>query len=104
AALILQGSTTFSGTGTLILSGGGVRLDNYGTFSAQNEVSNEVTILAESCCASPAQFNNHGTFISDVGAGNTFRISVPGVAFNNSGTVDLKSGTFQFADPGYTQT
>ncbi|HLI06274.1 MAG TPA: hypothetical protein VKV40_06890 [Ktedonobacteraceae bacterium] len=52
--------------------------------------------------SAPAQFNNKGTLTVSAGAGNTF--SITSVAFNNSGMVNLKSGTFQFAAPGYTQT
>lgn len=95
--LTLEGTTTLSGTG-LGLSGGGAILNNTGTFSPQAGS----TITAGSCCVNPAQFNNKGTFTNNVGAGNTF--SITSVAFNNSGTVNLKSGTLQFGNPGYMQT
>jgi len=95
--LTLAGTTTLSGT-QLVLSGGGAILNNTGTFTPQAGS----TITAQSCCASAAQFNNKGKLVISVGAGNTFSISF--VAFNNSGTVTLKSGTMQFGDPGYTQT
>jgi hypothetical protein len=94
--LTVGGKTTLSGTG-LNLNGPAI-LTNTGTFTPQTGS----TISAFSCCANPAQFVNKGTFTSDVGAGNTFSIS--GVAFNNSRTVDLKSGTFQFGGLDYTQT
>ena len=90
-------STLVSGT-TLTMSGGGAFLNNTGTFTPQAGS----TITAQSCCVNPAQFNNKGKLIISVGAGNTFSISF--LAFNNSGTVTLKSGTMQFGDPGYTQT
>jgi hypothetical protein len=95
--LTLAGTTTLWGTG-LGLSGGGAILNNTGTFSPQAGS----TITAGSCCVNPAQFNNKGTFTNNVGAGNTF--SITSVAFNNSGTVNLKSGTLQFGNPGYMQT
>ncbi len=95
--LTLAGTTTLSGT-QLVLSGGGAVLNNTGTFTPQAGS----TITAQSCCASAAQFNNKGKLVVSVGAGNTFSIS--SVAFNNSGTVTLNSGTMQFGDPGYTQT
>ena len=95
--LTLGGSTTLSGTG-LVLSGGGAFLNNTGTFTPQAGS----TITAQSCCASAAQLNNKGKLVVSVGAGNTFSLS--SVAFNNSGTVMLNSGTMQFGDPGYTQT
>ena len=100
--LRLAGSTTLSGTG-LFLNGGGAHLNNTGTFSPRAGSA----ISSDSCCANPAQFNNQGTLTVDVGAGKTFSIpqpGQPGAAFTNSGTVDLKSGTFQFSDPGYVQT
>ena len=95
--LTLAGTTTLSGT-QLVLSGGGAIFNNTGTFTPQAGS----TITAQSCCANPAQFNNKGKLIVSVGASNTF--SIADVAFNNSGTVTLKSGTMQFGDPGYTQT
>lgn len=95
--LTLAGTTTLSGT-QLVLSGVGAILNNSGTFTPQAGS----TITAQSCCSSPAQFNNTGKLVVNVGAGNTFSISL--VAFNNSGTVTLSSGTMQFGDPGYTQT
>lgn len=95
--LTLAGTTTLSGT-QLVLSGGGAILNNTGTFTPQAGS----TITAQSCCSSPAQFNNTGKLVVNVGAGNTFSISL--VAFNNSGTVTLSSGTMRFGDPGYTQT
>jgi hypothetical protein len=95
--LTLAGTTTLSGT-QLVFSGGGAILNNTGTFTPQAGS----TITAQSCCVNPAQFNNKGKLVVSVGAGNTFSISF--VAFNNSGTVTLKSGTMQFSDPGYTQT
>jgi hypothetical protein len=97
STLTLAGTTTLAGTG-LILSGGGAILNNTGTFSPQAGS----TITSGSCCVNPAQFNNKGTLTNNVGAGKTFSITY--VAFYNSGTVNLKSGTLQFGNPGYTQT
>ncbi len=96
--LNLAGPTTLASGSTLTFSGGGTILNNTGTFTPQAGS----TITAESCCVSPAQFNNNGTLTAGVGKGNTF--SVAYVALNNSGTVNLKSGTFKFDSPGYTQT
>jgi hypothetical protein len=61
----------------------------------------DTCISAFSCCVNPSQFVNAGTFTNNVGAGQTFSISL--VTFVNTGTVELKSGTFQFGNPGYTQ-
>ncbi len=96
--LNLAGPTTLASGSTLIFSGGGAIINNMGTFTPQAGS----TITSGSCCYSPAQFNNKGTFSVSVGTGKTFSVSY--VAFNNSGTVNVKSGIFKFDNPGYTQT
>ena len=99
--LTVGGPTTLSGTALAL--NGTAKIVNTGTFTPRAGSA----ISAFSCCASPGQFVNSGKLIVDVGAGNTFTIpkpDTPGLAFVNSGTVDLKSGAFQFSDPGYLQT
>ncbi len=99
--LNLGGPTTLSGTG-LILNGM-AKLINTGTFTPQAGSA----ISATGCCVAPGQFINDGKLVIEVGAGQAFTVPQPGnpgVAFVNSGTVDLKSGAFRFSDPGYIQT
>ena len=99
--LVVGGNTTLSGDGLIMK--GAAHLINTGDFTPQAGSA----ISALSCCVHPAELANKGTLTLNVGARNAFRVPAPGwpgVAFTNSATVDLKSGTFRFGAPGYIQS
>jgi len=102
------GTLNFSGSGTRYIDGG--TLNNSGTinWSGGNNISvydsgviNNLAaglfavtndqIIYQHCCAAGQAFNNAGTFRKSVATGTT---SINNNGFNNSGTVDIQSGTF----------
>jgi uncharacterized repeat protein (TIGR01451 family) len=106
---IAAGATlNISGFGTRYINGG--TLNNSGTvnWSGGNNISvvnsgvinnlatglfvatNDQTIY-QHCCANGQPFNNVGIFRKTVATGTT---AIAGSGFNNSGTVDIQSGTF----------
>ena len=100
--LNLPGSgTRFIGGGTLNNSGtvnwsGGNNISIYDSGVINNlggalfSVTND-QIIYQHCCSVGQAFNNAGTFRKTVAAGTT---SVNNGGFNNNGTVDIQSGTF----------
>jgi len=122
ATLTGAGSMNVSSGGTLNLSGSGTRfidggtLNNSGTvnWSGGNNISvfnsgviNNLAaglfsvtndqILYQHCCGAGQAFNNAGTFRKTVATGTT---SINNNGFNNSGTVDIQSGTFGLLSGG----
>ena len=80
-----NGTATWTGGSTFIFSGGGT-FNNNGTFDAQTD-----SVMAANGGGSPV-FNNAGTFRKSAGLGTT----TVGLPFNNTGSVDLQSGTTTF--------
>jgi uncharacterized repeat protein (TIGR01451 family) len=122
ATLSGAGALTISSGGTLNISGAGTRyidggtLNNNGTinWSGANNISvvdsgvinNNGTglfsvkndqIIYQHCCSPGQAFNNAGTFQKTVATGTTTILSN---GFNNSGTVDIQSGTFNPSSGG----
>jgi hypothetical protein len=91
------GNTTWTGAG-LINVGYGSVFNNTGSFVAQNDSQ-----FYNSTGNMPLPvFNNTGTFRKTGGTNATvFAAASGGVNFNNTGTVDLRSGTLGI-DAGYT--
>jgi hypothetical protein len=81
------GPGTWSGTGNLQVRYGSV-LSNSGTFTVQNDAQ----VIDYDGGGSPPVFINTGTFIKANGTNTTFTSALGGMAFNNNGTVDLRSG------------
>ncbi len=89
------GTVTWTGTGYIDTGFGAVLNNPAGhLFDAQNDapiygqVNTQLTI------------NNAGTFRKSAGAGTTYI----GVVLNNSGTIEVESGTMDIADPPFKQT
>jgi hypothetical protein len=122
ATLSGAGALTISSGGTLNISGAGTRyidggtLNNLGTinWSGTNNLSvydsgvinnlgtgifsvTSDQIIYQHCCSSGQAFNNAGTFRKTVATGTTTILSN---GFNNSGTVDIQSGTFNPSSGG----
>jgi hypothetical protein len=95
-ALTLRGTTTLAGTGELELSGA-TTLGNLGSFT----MGAGTTIGGSVCCVKPDQFTNRGLLV--VAAG-TKTATVTNMAFSNSGTVKLASGTLFVNTLSYRQT
>jgi uncharacterized repeat protein (TIGR01451 family) len=104
----LGGTLNFSGSGTRYIDGG--TLNNSGTinWSGGNNLSiydsgviNNLAsglflvtndqLIYPHCCTAGLAFNNVGTFRKTTATGNTI---LQTIGFNNSGTVDIQSGTF----------
>ncbi|MDB6110937.1 MAG: hypothetical protein JWR69_2687 [Pedosphaera sp.] len=83
------GTATWSGNGNLNMAYGSA-INNSGTFIAQNDMQ-----FFNYTAGAPAPvFNNSGTFRKSGSTGQTgFHPSNGGVNFNNTGVVDLRSGT-----------
>jgi hypothetical protein len=92
--LNVAGSATWSGTfNTLYLEeGAALNVPSGGTFTAQNDEQ-----IAPS--GATATFNNAGTFTKSAGAGGS-AATVVGVPFNNTGTVNVNTGTLQLSAGG----
>ena len=122
ATLSGAGALTISATGTLNLSGAGTRfidggtLNNNGTvnwsgtenISVVNSgvINNNATglfsvtnnqVIFQHCCGIGQAFNNAGTFRKTVATGTT---GIQSNGFNNTGTVDIQSGTFNPSSSG----
>ncbi len=82
-----NGTINWSGANNISVYDGGV-INNLATglFSVKND-----QMIYQHCCSAGQAFNNAGTFRKTVATGTT-QISNNG--FNNSGTVDIQSGTF----------
>ena len=87
-------TASLSGNFSLALDNGAA-FNNAGTFFAQTNTS----IFNNN--SSGGTFNNSGTFIRDTATG-TLNIG-PGIAFANSGTVNIATGTLSFGG-GFTQS
>lgn len=92
--LNLAGTTTWTGTGELDGSPGSI-INNSGTFTAQNDA-----VSGNGGAGAGLIFNNSGTFIK---SGTTGTTAFQGNQFNNSGTVNVQSGTLSFTNT-YNQT
>ncbi len=87
--LNLSGTTTMAGTGGVRMWGGTINVNPGATFDIQADIG----IALQT--GSPV-VNNNGTFRKSAGTG-TSTVSVP---FNDSGAVDLQSGTLAFSGSG----
>jgi hypothetical protein len=96
AILTLRGATTVQGTGELELFANGT-LDNLGTLT----MGAGTTIGASVCCAAPNRFTNGGTLRVSAGKGTA---TVTNMAFSNTGTVKIVSGTLSVQVLSYKQT
>lgn len=95
-SLTLHGSTTVTGSGEIDLSGT-TTLSNAGTMA----LGPGTTIGASVCCAAPDHFTSTGTLQVAAGHGTA---TVTSLAFGNSGTVKIKSGTLAVQTLSYRQT
>ncbi len=84
---------TWTGTGGIRIGTGAV-LNNDGTWDAQNDSAISIQFTG------PAAVNNVGTFKKSAGTGST-AISIN---FNNSGTVDIQTGTLSLSSSNFSQT
>ena len=88
----LHGTTTWSGNtannNNAIRFWNGATLNNLGTFNDANGFDSFI----EHNVGGPHNFNNQGTYNK---LSNTITTSDLGVAFNNSGTVNVQAGTFR---------
>ncbi len=82
-----NGTINWSGANNISVYDGGV-INNLATglFSVKND-----QMIYQHCCSAGQAFNNVGTFRKTVAAGTT---QILNNGFNNSGTVDIQSGTF----------
>jgi len=74
-----------------IHSGIGAVFNNTGLFDAQNDQSFFFNLGGD-----PSVFNNAGTFKKTVGTGTT----TMAIFFNNTGTIDIQTGTVDFTGGG----
>jgi hypothetical protein len=93
--LTLDGATTLSGTGPLNLNAGNIT--NSGTFTAGSGTA----IAGLVCCVAPDQVRNTGRFVV---AAAKKSAAVSALAFTNSGSVTISSGTLAVSVLGYDQT
>jgi hypothetical protein len=91
------GIILFSGTGIFAVTGSGVVTNRAGAlFRIENE-----SISGLGGASANGQFDNSGTFRKSAGTGTTLVSS--GLTFNNSGTVDIRSGILA-ANGGFNST
>ena len=95
-ALTLHGTTTVKGPGEVRLSGT-TTLNNLGILT----MGPGTTISASNCCTSPDNFTNGGTLTVDALTGTA---TTTNLAFSNSGTVKIDTGTFSINTLSYSQT
>jgi hypothetical protein len=88
-----QGTTTWSSTGNFYFYNGAT-FNNSGTFDVQNNESISLQV------GNTSAFNNSGTFTKS--AGNTNSYST--VPFNNTGTVNVLTGTFNLNGGGISSS
>jgi uncharacterized repeat protein (TIGR01451 family) len=88
-----DGTINWSGGNNLSIYNSGV-INNHasGLFSVKND-----QIIYFHCCASGQAFNNAGTFRKSVATGTTI---IQNNGFNNSGTLDVQSGTLNLTSGG----
>jgi uncharacterized repeat protein (TIGR01451 family) len=88
-----DGTVNWSGGNNLSIYNSGVINNNAsGLFSLKND-----QIIYRHCCGAGAAFNNAGTFRKSVATGST---GIQNDGFNNSGTVDIQSGTITLTTAG----
>jgi hypothetical protein len=94
-ALTNYGTVTWqtSAPGLAIGSPSGTPVYNFGLWDAQTDTS-----IGQPFGSTNTPFNNFGTFRKSGGSGAT--VLYGGVNFNNSGLVDVRSGTFELNDVG----
>jgi hypothetical protein len=92
--LTIAGTANWTGSGELD-GGPGSTINNSGTFNVQNDA-----VSGSGGTGGGLIFNNSGTFTK---SGTTGTTSFQGNVFNNSGTVNVLSGTLNFSN-NYTQT
>jgi hypothetical protein len=95
-ALDLHGPTTVEDTGDVDIAGT-TSLVNLGTMTLKTGAM----ISGSVCCAKPDHVVNSGTLTVAAGHGTA---TITNVAFTNSGTVKIASGTLAAGNPGYRQT
>jgi hypothetical protein len=95
--LLNRGAATWTSTANLIFNKGTFQNAAGAVFEAQNDR----TISDNDGGATPALFVNEGTFRKTIGTGTT---GFNGVPFNNSGLVDVQSGTLSLAGGTSTGT
>jgi hypothetical protein len=79
---------------------GASRFFNEGTFYAGDRSAFKATI----CCVNPAKFVNKGSFVMNRSlTPSTGNVAVDNMVFENTGTMELASGTLRFGSVGYTQ-
>src|SRR3954453_4599985 len=88
-----SGTVTWSGGNNISIYNSGL-INNLaaGLFSVQND-----QLIYQHCCGSGQAVNNVGTFRKSVTTGST---TINGNGFNNSGTLDVQSGTFLLGSGG----
>ena len=88
-----NGTINWSGANNISVYDSGV-INNLGTglFSVKNDQQ-----IYQHCCAGGQAFNNVGTFRKSVTTGTT---TIQSNGFNNSGTVDIQTGTFNPSSGG----
>ena len=94
--LTLHGTTTLKGPAEVQLNGT-TTLNNLGTLT----MGPGTTISAGNCCVSPDHVTNGGTLTVAAGTGVA---STTNLAFSNSGTVNVDSGTLSIGTLSYSQT
>jgi hypothetical protein len=95
-ALTLHGATALQGSGEVELSGA-TTLSNLGTLT----MNAGTTVGGSVCCVAPDHFTNGGALT--VAAG-TKTATTTNLAFSNSGTVKITSGTLAINSVSYQQT
>lgn len=95
-ALTLHGTTTLQGSGEVRLNGT-TTLNNLGTLT----MGPGTTISAGNCCTSPDRFTNGGTLTVDA---RKSAATTTNLAFSNSGTVKIDTGTLSIGTLSYHQT
>jgi hypothetical protein len=88
-----SGTVNWSGANNIsVVNSGIVNNQPGGLFSVKND-----QIIYQVCCAAGQAFNNIGTFRKSVATGTT---TIQSNGFNNTGTVDIQSGTFSPSSGG----
>src|SRR3954452_18420151 len=112
--IVSGGTLNFGGSGTRYIDGGTINNSGTVNWTGGNNISvynsgviNNLAaglfsvkndqIIYQHCCGAGQAFNNAGTFRKSVATGTT---SVNNNGFNNSGTVDIQSGTFALISGG----
>src|ERR1017187_5700941 len=90
------GNTTWTGAGRITVQGGSV-FNNTGSFVAQNDA----LFFYDSSAGAQPVFNNGGSFTKTNSTGTTdFNATYGGMAFNNNGSVNVRSGNLTLGGGG----